>query len=115
MEFKTTTDTDTNASYLDLMASISSGNLEFSLYDKRDVFDFAIVNYPFLDSNIPTKPTYGVYVSQLIRYARACTHYEDFQYRHRLLVNKLTSQGYKRKTLKQSFTKFLNNNTVLIF
>ena len=55
--------------------------LQVKLYDKRDDFNFVIfdiVNFPFLCSNIPQSPAYGVFVSQLIRYARASTLYEDF-------------------------------------
>ena len=62
-----------------------------------------------MDSNIPIKPAYGVYISQLIRYFRACTYYKDFLYRHQRLVHKLISQGYKKKLLKFSFRKFSNN------
>ena len=57
---------------------LSYGRLTTTLYDKRDDFDFAIVNFPFLCSNIPLSPVYGVYVSQLIRYARACHTYANF-------------------------------------
>ena len=57
-----------------------------------DRLDFAIVNFPFLCSNIPLLPAYGVYISQLIRYARACFAYEDFSKRGRLLTNKLILQ-----------------------
>jgi hypothetical protein len=76
--------------------------------NKRDDFDFVIVNFPFLCStcNIPLSPAYGVYVSQLIRYARACFVYEDFPKRHRLLTNKLMLQGYNESRLKSSFRKF---------
>ena len=48
------------------------------LYDKRDAFGFHIVNFPFMSSNIPSAPAYGVYASQLIRYARCCSNYSDF-------------------------------------
>jgi hypothetical protein len=48
------------------------------LYDKRDDFNFPIVNIPFICSNIPAAPVYGVYISQLIRYCRACGSYQDF-------------------------------------
>ena len=58
------------ADYLDLTFIIDSGGkLSTSLYDKRDDFDFHIVNFPFLSSNIPSGPSYRVYISQLIRYA----------------------------------------------
>ena len=58
---------------LDLLLSIGrDGQLRTSLYDKRDDFNFHITNFPFLSSNIPSSPAYGVFISQLIRYARAC-------------------------------------------
>ena len=58
------------ADYLDLTFIIDNGGkLSTRLYDKRDDFDFHIVNFPFLSSNIPSGPSYGVYISQLIRYA----------------------------------------------
>ena len=58
------------ADYLDLTFIIDSGGkLSTRLYDKRNDFDFHIVNFPFLSSNIPSGPSYGLYISQLIRYA----------------------------------------------
>ena len=46
------------------------------IYDKRD--DFDIVNFPFLDCDVPRSTSYGVYISQLIRFARASSHVADF-------------------------------------
>jgi hypothetical protein len=70
---KDTTDTDTSASYLDLHLEIySEGRLRTKLYDKRDDFNFPIVKFPFICTNIPAAPAYGVYISQLIRYSRTC-------------------------------------------
>ena len=72
LEIKDTTDSHNFASYLDLLLEIGDGNkLSTKLYDKRDDFNFSIVNFPYLCSNIPTSPAYGVFVSQLIRYFRA--------------------------------------------
>ena len=72
IEIKDTTESNTSASFLDLLLSIESdGQLRTSLYDKRDDFNFHITNFPFLSSNIPSSPAYGVFISQLIRYARA--------------------------------------------
>ena len=94
---------DEIANYLDLTFIIQSNNrLYTKLYDKCDDFDFHIVNFPFLLSNIPSRPSYGVYISQLIRYARCCSYY-DFGYRHKLLVDRLLSQGYEVKRLRNSF------------
>ena len=58
---------DTEASFLDL--SISDGFVKTKIYDKRDDFDFDIVNFPFLDGDVPRSTSYGVYISQLIRFA----------------------------------------------
>jgi hypothetical protein len=67
LEIKDTTDTYRSASYLDLHLEIDSeGQLRTKLYDKRDDFNLPIVNFPFICSNIPATPAYGVYISQLI-------------------------------------------------
>ena len=77
LEIKDTTDTDTSASYLDLHLEIDSeGRLRTKLYDKRDYFNFPIVNFPFKCSNIPAAP--GVYISQLIQYSRVCGSYHAY-------------------------------------
>ena len=74
-----TTDTDRSASYLDLHLKIDSeGQLRTKLYDKRDYFNFPIVYFSFICSNIPAAPAYGVYISQLIYYSGACGSYQDF-------------------------------------
>ena len=52
----------------------------FKIYDKRDDFDFDIVNFPFLDGDVPRRTSYGVYISQLIRFARASSNLNDFNY-----------------------------------
>ena len=71
-------------------------------------------SFPFLSSNIPSGPSYGVYISQLIRYARCCSHYDDFRYRHKCLVDRLLSQGYKALRLEKSFKKFYGRYQDLI-
>ena len=106
LEIKDTTESNTSASYLDLLLSIESdGQLRTSLNDKRDDFNFHITNFPFLSSNIPSSPAYGVFISQLIRYARACSSYECFILRAARLSCKLLGQGYVMERLKLSFRK----------
>ena len=78
LEIKDTTESNTSSSYLDLLLSIGKdGQLPTSIYDKRDDLNFHIINFPFLSSNFQTSPAYGIFISQLIRYARACS-YECF-------------------------------------
>ena len=74
---------DTEALFLNLHLSISNGFVSSRIYDKRDDFDFNIVNFPFLDGDVPRRPSYGVYIPQLIRFARGCSHVEDFDARNK--------------------------------
>ena len=115
LEIKDTTESTTSASYLDLLLSIGrDGQLHTSIYDKRDDFNFHITNFPFLSSNIPSSPAYGVFISQLIRYSRACSSYECFILRARRLSSKLLKQGYLAERLKSSFRKFYGRYADLI-
>ena len=107
LEVKDTTESTTSASYLDLLLWIwRDGQFHTSIYDKRDDFNFHITNFPFLSSNIPSSPAYGVFISQLIRYSRACSSYECFILRARRLSSKLLKRGYLQERLKSSFRKF---------
>ena len=84
---------DTEAPFLYLHLSISNGFVSSKLYDKRDDFDFDIVKFPlFLDGNVSRRPSYGVYISQLIRFARVCSHVDDFNTRNKCLTAKLLKQ-----------------------
>ena len=57
--------------FTDLLIDISNGDIVCSIFDKRDAFDFHIVNFSDLSGNIPTAPAYGTYISQLIIYSWA--------------------------------------------
>jgi hypothetical protein len=115
LEIKDTTDTVKSASYLDLHLEIDNeGRLKTKLYDKRDDFSFPIVNFPFLSSNIPAAPAYGVYISQLIRYSRACISYHDFLDRGLLLTRKLLNQEFQMVKLKSSLRKFYGRHHELV-
>ena len=96
LEIKETTETAAFSSYWDCYLYIDNGKLTTRLYDKRDDFNFPIVNFPFLSSNIPSAPAYGIYVSQLIHYARTCSNYQDFLEWGKVLTTKLLSQGYQK-------------------
>ena len=92
---------DTEAPFLDLHLSISNGFVSSKIYDKRDDFDFDIVNFPFLDGDVPRSTSYGVYISQLIRFARVSSHVVDFNARNKSLTAKLLQQGYRYHKLLQ--------------
>ena len=78
LEIKEIIDKASSASFLDAYLKFDdSGQLSTKTYDKRDDFNFKIINFPDMCSNIPASPAYGAYISQLIRYARASSNYSD--------------------------------------
>ena len=79
---------DTEASVLDLHLSISDGFVKTKTFDKRVDFDFGIVNFLFLDGDVPRSTSYGVYISQLIRFARVSSHVDDSNTRNKVLTAK---------------------------
>ena len=97
---------DTEATFLDLHLSISNDVVSTKIYNKRDDFVFEIVNFPFLDSVVTRSTSYGVYISQLIRFARASSDVADFNTRNKLLTQKLLKRGYHNHKLCKTFSKF---------
>ena len=77
---------DKEAAFLVLHLSISNDIVSTKIYDKRDDFDFEIVNFPFLDGDVPRSTFYGFYISQLIRFARASSYNTDFNTQNKLLT-----------------------------
>ena len=108
-----TSDTET-APFLDLHLPISNGFVSSKIYDKRDDFDFDIVNFPFLDGDVPRRSSYGVYISQLIRFPRVCSHVDDFNTRNKCLTARLLKQGYRYHKLRKAFSKFYRRHYELI-
>jgi hypothetical protein len=74
-----------------------------------------IVNFPYLFSDFPASLAYGVYISQLILYARACVTYDQFLIQGSLLTNKLMSQGFQQSCLQADFCKFSGRYNNLIY
>ena len=114
LEIKDSAESNTSASFLSLLLSIGrDGHLHTFLYDKRDDFNFHITKqnrgtegFPLLSSNIPSPSAFGVFISQLIRYARASSSDECFILRAVRLSNKLLGQVYVKERLRSSLRKF---------
>ena len=77
------------------------------LYDKRDDFNFPIVNFPFICSNIPGAPAYGLYISQLLQDSRSCGSYYDFLDRGLLLTRKLLKHEFLWISWSNHFKSFM--------
>ena len=71
-----------------------------------------IVNFPFLDGDVPRSTSYGVYISQLIRFARASTYVADFNTRNQLLTQKLLKLGYRYHKFRKHSKNFIDNTVI---
>ena len=80
--------------------------MKTKIYDKRDDFDFDIVNFPFLDGDVPRSTSYGVYTSQPIRFARMSSHVDAVSTRSKVLTAKLLRQGYRYHKIRELYSKF---------
>ena len=105
---------DTEAPFFDLNLSITNGIVSSKIYNKRDDLNFEIVNFPFLDGYVPLSPSYDVYISQLIRFARVCSNVDDFNNRNLFLTAKLLKQGYRYHKIRKAFSKFYHRHSELI-
>ena len=113
LEIKDTPESNTSASYLDLLLSIGrDGQLHTSLNDKRDDLISILQTFWFLGSNIPSSPAYGVFISQFIRNARASSSYKCFILRVVQLSNKLLGQGYVKECLRSSLRKLYGQDLI---
>ena len=98
---------DKETSFLDLNIKVIGSDVHTSVYAKRDDFGFPIVNFPWLIGDVPRHPSYGVYISQLVRFARCCTSVSDFNSKNLQLTSnfqltsKLLTQGYRYHKLRK--------------
>ena len=80
---------DSEAPFLDLHLSITYDIVSYRINDKQDDLYFEIINFLFLDGDIPRSPSYGVYISQRIRFARVCSNVDEFNNRNKFLACKM--------------------------
>ena len=83
----------TNTSDKDLNIKVIGINIHTSVYDKRNDFGFPIVNFPWLNGDVPRLPSYGIYILQVLRFARCCTRVFDFHSKNLQITSKLLTQG----------------------
>ena len=100
---------DTESAFLDLHLSISNNTVSTKIYDN---FGFEIVIFPFLDGDVPLSTSYGVYIPQLIRFARASSHVADFNTHNKLLTQKLLKQCYRYYKLLKTLLNFIDDTLI---
>ena len=99
---------DKETSFLDLNIKVIGSDIHTSVYDKRDDFGFPIVNFPWLSGDVPRLPSYGIYISQLVRFARCCTSVLDFHSKNLQITSKLLTQGYRYHKLEKHLESSLD-------
>ena len=105
-------ETDQQATFLDMRITVSDKIFQVELYDKRDAFGFGIVNFPFTTGNIPKRIGTSVFISQLVRYSRACFEYPPFRTAATTLITKLLKQGLGKQELRNSLKRFYQNYNI---
>ena len=101
---------DKETSFLDLNIKVIGSDVHTSVCDKRDDFGFPVVNFPWLSGDVHILPSYGVYISQFVRFARCCTSVSDFNSK----IFKLLTQGYRYHKLRKTFGKFFRSYSDLL-
>ena len=101
-------------SFLDLNIEVICNAIHTSVYVKRVDFRFPIVNFPWLSGDVPRLTSYGIYISQLVRFARCCTSVFDFHSKNLQITSKLLTQGYRYHKLLKTFGKFLRSYSELL-
>ena len=109
MELKNTNTSRDKCNFLDLGISVYQGKFIYSSYDKRDDFNFQVVNYPNLSGNIPNSQSYGVFVSQLVRFSNINSCFKKFVQDVSQLVCTLVNQNFEKNVLISRFRRFSDN------
>ena len=104
------TSSNNRCTFLDLAIYLELNRLTYKSYDKRNDFNFDIINYPDLNSNIPRNPSYGVFISQLVRFSDVNNKRVDFLNDLQILEHKLVKQNFNPAVLQAKFCEFYGNN-----
>ena len=110
MVLKSTNLTQHTTNYLDLNISVFRGKFVYRSYDKRKDYNFAVINYPDLKSNIPIGPAYGVFISQLIRFCRINSKANNFKNDILCLFKKLVNQNFDPNILRFKYKQYCSQN-----
>ena len=102
----------THCEFLDLDILILDGKIHTKVFDKRRTFPFNVINFPDMKfSNVPSKPSYGIYYSQILRVLRICSHLEYFVTELERLTLAFLMKGFKKELLLNIFNRFIMEYT----
>ena len=92
--------------FLDLDITVVNKRFCFKVFHKVDLFNFEVISFPFLESNIPQYICYNTFFSQLVRFSTICSNTSGFAERVHIIYQKLLKRNYDKKKLEKTFNKF---------
>ena len=102
----------------DLNIKVIGSNIHTRVNDKCDDFGFPIVNFTWFSLDVPRLSSCGIYISQLVRFARCCTSVFEFHFKNLQITSKLLTPGYRfhqlRKTFGMSFRSYSELGAILL-
>ena len=124
LQFNKANTSDKETSFLDLNIKVIGSDIHTSVYDKRGDYGFPIVNFRWLRGDVPRLPSYGIYISQLVRFARCCTsvldsHSKNLQITSKLLTHIISFEKHLESSIDQTpnfcrnFVRFRSKNMYL--
>ena len=103
--------TDVSGHFLEVDITIKDGKFVTKIFDKRDDFNFKIIKFPHIKSNIPDCIVFNTFISQLVRIARVCSSFQEFQKIFKVLIQNFNENGCPREILLRRAKKaFLANS-----
>ena len=88
--------------FLDLDITVANKGFCFKVFHKVDLFDFEVISFPFLESNIPQYICYNTFFSQLVRFSTICSNTSGFAERVHIIYQKLLKWNYDKKKLEKT-------------
>ena len=105
---------DKETFFLDVNIKVIGSDIHTRVYVKRDDFGFPIVNFPWLSGDVSRLPSYGIYISQLVRFARCCTSVFDFYSKNLQITSKLLTLVIDITSCEKTFWKFFRSYSELL-
>ena len=103
---------DKETPFLDSNIKVIGSNIHTSVCDKRDDFGFPIVNFSWLSADVPRLPSYGIYISQLVQFARCCISVFDFHSKNLQTTSKLQNFWHRVTNITSFGKRFGSSNSV---
>ena len=98
----------TETTFLDLHLCINEGQIQTSLYDKRNFYNFNFVRFPYKSSTIPSKVFFATISYETLRICRATSSMVQFIKTSKVFLHRMLRQGEDPLGVKKVLVKMIN-------